>query len=687
MADDAIGEATPSASPKLPTQTPAPQSQSPRFALRRRWRLDDERGPVAPRWSAILGAAMVAGVLAGFLELGVFLFQRDVLHQVGLKTQFLNRHGVWMIPAAEFLGVVALALALGLPLRLLPARQARQALLWLLATLVFLGPILAIRGLFGWAAFLLAAGVGLRAARMVGDRPARSLRWACPAAVLLLVGHGLFHWDRLAHGEARSWQTAAPPPEGTANLLWIVLDTVRADHLSLYGYERETTPNLDRWAARGVAFEQARSAAPWTLPSHMTMLTGLWPFEHRVRIDRPYTGASPLLAEHLRDRGFATAGFVSNTGCVNACFGFDRGFSTYVDHRINQEISPYTVAKSSALGQRLVQLGNRWLRLGIDRPQEGHKRAPELLAMAREWQDRRAAGAPGRPYFLFLNLMDAHGPYRPPADFPRAYWTGPLPASPVGYTPKLGYDAQAALAAAGPAERAERQANVDAAARQLNDLYDDCIRALDARLGAYLDDMDARGELDRTWVVITSDHGEHFGDHDRFGHGNSLYNELVHVPLLLIPPRQLGADDPAAAARGARIGRVASLRDLPATVSGLLMPGTPHPFPGTSLARHWADPSGATDDDEPLLAQLEKQPIDSPEAVDGGGVRTTDALFARDRTYIRQQADEDVEEQLFELRGDPHQARDIRRETAEQGALEGLRAMWRQLVSPPVARR
>ena len=133
--------------------------------------------------------------------------------------------------------------------------------------------------------------------------------------------------------------------------------------------------------------------------------------------------------------------------------------------------------------------------------------------------------------------------------------------------------------------------------RRLGDLYDDCLLGLDAELGPFFRELRASGRLEDTWVVITSDHGEEFGEHGIFGHGVSLYNQVTHVPLILIPPgpgRRGSGDDPYASLRGRRIRIPVSLRDLPATLTSLLLPGTAHPFPGRSLARYWG-----TDDPGP----------------------------------------------------------------------------------------
>ena len=138
------------------------------------------------------------------------------------------------------------------------------------------------------------------------------------------------------------------PPAGSPNVLLIVLDTVRADHLSLYGYERPTTPFLERLARRGIRFDQARAAAPWTLASHATMFTGRWPHELDVEWPCPLREDVPTLAEHLGSLGYATAGFVGNTLYCSYDGGLDRGFTHYEDYVLDT----LSAAADGPLGQQ-----------------------------------------------------------------------------------------------------------------------------------------------------------------------------------------------------------------------------------------------------------------------------------------------------------------------------------------------
>ena len=164
---------------------------------------------------------------------------------------------------------------------------------------------------------------------------------------------------------------------------------------------RSTTPQFEKWAKQGITFEMARSAAPWTLPSHVTMFTGLWPFQHGARVDRPYLGASPTVAEHLRSRGYATAGFVSNVRICNQVYGVGKGFDTYVDYPCNHEVSLRAALNNSALGASVLEVGSR-VQLPVFRPFPFNIKpdAREITGRGQQWlgqvDGRNKARAPVR---------------------------------------------------------------------------------------------------------------------------------------------------------------------------------------------------------------------------------------------------------------------------------------------------
>ena len=244
----------------------------------------------------------------------------------------MTRHFVWLVPLID----LVLFLGIGALLAMATRRWPRRAGWWsprLIIALAIL-PALALAGrriyVEAWA--LVALGVGFRAgpgARAAPGRragagwwgpPRRCWGWSCSRRA------GSSAASRSSDGASR----AGPlPPAGSPNVLLIVLDTVRADRLSLYGYPRATTPNLERLAARGIRFDEARATAPWTLASHASFFTGRWPHELGVRWMAPLRGDFPTLAEYLGSRGYATAGFVANAGYCSYDTGLDRGFTHY----------------------------------------------------------------------------------------------------------------------------------------------------------------------------------------------------------------------------------------------------------------------------------------------------------------------------------------------------------------------
>ena len=188
------------------------------------------------------------------------------------------------------------------------------------------------------------------------------------------------------------------------NVLLLVMDTVRADRLSLHGYKRDTTPNLVRLARKGVRFDQARSTAPWTLPSHASMFTGRWPHQTGVSEDRPLDATHPTLAEFLSDRGYLTAGFVGNTYFCNSWFGLGRGFAHYEDfYDEDLVISITETLRCSALGRCLLRIAS--LPLGVER------RRKDAAAVNHDFLDWLSEQDKERPFFAFLNFFDAHTPY------------------------------------------------------------------------------------------------------------------------------------------------------------------------------------------------------------------------------------------------------------------------------------
>ncbi|MBN8549029.1 MAG: sulfatase [Deltaproteobacteria bacterium] len=300
--------------------------------------------------------------------------------------------------------------------------------------------------------------------------------------LLLVVAAGLLYLGyRAVLGRTASTASSRP------NLIFISLDTLRADRLGVYGYERPTSPFLDSWASGAAVFEHAVSTAPWTLPSHVTMLTGLYPSSHGVNKakQRGIGTVMEYLPEILHKQGYQTFAFTGG-GYVSERYGFGRGFDAFVFNH-GEDISeargfPYTI-----------------------------KMAQEKLAA----MDRT------KPYFLFLHTYAVHCPYDPPAPYGTMFSTPG--AEPVEYTKcNKYYNLQDGFTAA--------------KALYLSDRYDGSIRYLDTQIEKLFTDLRKEGFLDNTYIVITSDHGEEFFEHGRIGHKKSLHKELLLVPLIISGP-------------------------------------------------------------------------------------------------------------------------------------------------------
>jgi arylsulfatase A-like enzyme len=308
------------------------------------------------------------------------------------------------------------------------------------------------------------------------------------------------------------YAAAASPPD-RPSILVLVMDTVRADHLSLYGYERDTTPNLRAFfesSDRARLCPLAHAPGTWTLASHASLFTGTIPSSHGVdtwsmfdfatgRIRDGELRAERTLAEALREAGYRTA-FVSANSWMRHVAGMERGFDWF--------LSPLGIRPLSLLGERLRR---EWLPGFYVKEGGGDKRASVIDASARDFLE---ACAPG-PCLLVTNYMEAHAPLLPSRGF-AGTWVEPDPRMHTG-PPTLLQDT--------PAQLAYKMAR-----------YDEEILELDAELGRFLAWLDEEGWLDRSWLVITADHGEGFGEHGVTEHGTNVYGGVTHVPLLIQPP-------------------------------------------------------------------------------------------------------------------------------------------------------
>ncbi len=494
--------------------------------------------PVSGAQCVLLGCGV--GVLLGWIE---WAHLRGV--KVGLQGVILRQpeHLVWMAPLNHGAVFAALGGVLGIGARCAPGLVRLPVVVFVLIGIAAYSQCLLHPVLAGVAVVALSAGVGLLAARSAARAPRRAVRWAgrtaaVAAAVAAATGVGIAGYQRWS--QHRAVATLPAPPADAANVLLIVLDTVRADHLSLAGYHRETSPSIDALGRDGVTLTRALTTAPWTLPSHATLFTGRYPHEMSADWLTPLDDAHPTLAEVLRDRGYVTGGFVGNLLYCLANNGLGRGFARYDDLLV----TPATIAASTALARSL--LSEPYLKVDA-----GSNRADTVTDRLLDWIDQRGE----RPFFAFANYIDAH-----------AYCV-----SPEGFT---GHFGEAHPDIFDWYDFAPGQWN-DEKWNRFRDAYDDCIRFIDFQVSRIVDHLRAQGVLEHTLIVVTSDHGELFGEHGLADHGNSLYRPLVQAPLVWHYPAGL-APRPAT-------DTMVSQRDVPATLLDLIGV-TGHPLPGNSLA-------------------------------------------------------------------------------------------------------
>jgi arylsulfatase A-like enzyme len=490
-------------------------------------------------WSRLLSRA-AAGALAAFAA-GLVLCAVDAAaalvaaHEplrLAAVASLAGRSAAFLLPACMLAALLlAAVLWAAAPwhrahrwlLRLLPlawvAALFAYGVTWRAATganlgfgfVLALAAVVLLVGALSYAA--LEAAVG----RMISARTMKPIAAAVIAAVVLWAG--LLAWT-LRPERKEELPAALPPAAATRpNVLLIILDTVRPDHMSCYGYGRKTTPHIDAFAARSRVYRNTMSPGGWTLPSHASLFTGLPVSAHGCTWAHPYLDLKfDTLAEKLQAAGYQTVGLSSNS-ILSPGRLFAQGFQVYwtlpiavrpdparytLVRRLAQELCPETpAAESEKMHQQLAA----WFRKGYE---------------------------PDRPFFIFLNYIEAHVPYDPPSA--RLTWASKATAAKWRKRNQtaLVHRYKFAPGAIPPGDM-----------RELEALYDEEIAYVDGKVGELLEWLRRTGLLDNTLVMITADHGEQFGEHGLMEHQYSLYEPVLRVPLIirfrdLFPP---GTDD------------------------------------------------------------------------------------------------------------------------------------------------
>jgi arylsulfatase A-like enzyme len=641
-------------------------------------------GPSAPNGTvrqtglvSLLILSAWCGLIAGLLEVGTIVLRKSTFDPDQLYK--LSRHFVWIIPLSNLCVVFAVAL-LGCCVISAWPRGGRWLFARVICALTLLPSILIfVPRIYGLASLVVALGVATRLVPFLassGRRFRRFVVFSFPAAVAIVATLGASVWmgDRISQQRENA---RSLPRQGSPNVLLIVMDTVAAGHLSLNGYGRATSPTLVELAERGIQFNSARAASSWTLPSHASMFTGRWYHELSVGWRTPLDRAFPTLAEFLGERGYATAGIVGNTYYCATDSGLSRGFTRYQDY-IFPEL---TALKSAAMVSRALEafqmtvyftedwldsaglfpyVERVWRSLDSDR-----KRATSVNRELLGWLSNRTHAE--RPFFTFLNYFDAHYPYQLPAG--RLHRFGAEPSDKhQRYLIQQWRDVdKTTLSPEGLAFA--------------GDAYDDCIADLDEQLGKLIDGLEQRGTLENTWLFITSDHGESFGEHTGvFCHGTSLYETEVHVPLLIVPP--------AGTVLPRVVEEAVSLRDLAATIVDVAGQENGSPVPGVSLARCWRPPGSVRPIESPtplpVLAEVVASDPHAPRDYWGPPHKLAPLGAVKDTEWSYVHREGDAREELFHLRDDPNEKHNLASDPAARAALEKMRAFMGRLTAGPL---
>jgi arylsulfatase A-like enzyme len=581
------------------------------------------------------------GFVAGLTEgAGLLLFQRINWAQWG-RLMHVSKEILWISPLVDLLFFLIVTLLVWLISLLSQRIPAIRLLVFVLTFLTVYDWFTLTNRLYHRACVILALGIAVAFTRWVAKKELlsitfwrRSAPWLAAVFLLAFLGIQGGKWadERIAVTKLAS------VPQSSPNLLVIVLDTLRADHLSSYGYARKTSPEMDRIASRGVLFENAIAPCSWSLPSHASLLTGRPPSQHGMQNVQPMPwfgwnknslGGYPTLGDALQHKGYRTAAFSANRIYFTSNVGLGRGFIHFEDYfdsvgdslvrtLYGREFARLYLNRSekSKMTRALRHMGlDSWL----DKDSEGsgdfggaygvRKRASLVNQELLQWIDRDRQ----HPFFAFLNYLDVHYSYGGPRGYPKPDW--------------------------------DRGTVIDE--------YDAGLKYVDDYIGRLLRDLEQRGLAENTIVVVTSDHGESLGAHGLSYHGAALYRELIQVPLIISFPQQIPS--------GLRVKTPVGNAAIAATIMDLLGDGDQSAFPGPSLTVLWKSPTLQTKWPDPI-SELAKTDIIVPadRVVEGKIPIATNGWM---RSVVTRRwhliAHEKFGLQLYDWTNDPNESRNL----------------------------
>jgi arylsulfatase A-like enzyme len=522
-------------------------------------------------------------------------------------------------------GIQIVILLLALALAFVTRRKLWSGTLFAIGFFCFLAipdlVKLLLPGVAHWLMWCIALLGAFQIARVVNRHVhSRLAPWmiGVPALVVLCA---------LSYGRVREFSqlSALPKPPNSPNVLVIIVDTLRADHLSPYGYTRDTSPYLTQLAQQGVLFQNAISPSSWTLPSHASMLTGLYPHDTHVETDKDIlSGSLPNLGDAMKKRGYRTAAFSANYYLFCRAHGFIHGFSHFEGYEQTIGGILEEVPLSQFILGKLTQFttGEPDAFFGVKNAATAEKIDDDALGWIESGH---------RPFFVVLNYIDLHEPAIPPEPYLHMYTSDAKARNESMY-----FQDTCSWSEVDPSCDSERP--------QFLSIYDGSIRYVDDSIQRLLSELNDHNLLKNTIVVFTSDHGQEFGDHGIYGHGKSLYRQVIKVPLIFWKPGIVPAS--------VRVQTPVSLTDIPATILDLTATDDKQALPGHSLATLWRSSEPVTGWPEPIseLARLHWFTKDAPNY--NSPVRS---IVTPEWHYIRQ----DGKDLLFDWKTDTDEAHDL----------------------------
>jgi arylsulfatase A-like enzyme len=641
----------------------------------------DHNPSLARSWNArlLLVVGPGFGIATGLIEgAGLLFFQRLNWARWGPMIH-VSREIIWISPIVDVVFFFLLALICSALARFAPRLPSFRALVLLLTFLSVYDWLTLTGRLDHRACLLLALGVAVAFARWCAKREigflqfwTRATPWLIAAWLLAFAG---IQGGRWLH--ERDIVAKLPPAQpGAPNVLVIVVDTLRADHLASYGYGRATSPNFDRLAQQGVLFENAISTTSWSLPAHVSLLTGRYQFEHGIENVQPEPwlgwggrslGGFPTLGETLQQKGYRTGAFSANRTYFTTTLGFSRGFQHFEDYfhspadmfvrtLYGREFARIYLNRSdkSKVKRALRYLGMNSM---LDKDSEGsgnyggaqgvRKRADVVNQEVLRWTDQgtidqgmiEQRSSERRPFFAFLNYFDVHYPYGGPPTYPKPDW--------------------------------DRGGRIDE--------YDASVKYADDAIGRLMQEFDRRGLLKNTLVIITSDHGESLGQHGLTYHGQALYRELIHVPLLIWYPDHV----PAKMKLATPVSNAAIASTIMDLVGARTGARTPDIFPAPSLSALW-QPGGGLNWPDPL-AELARNDIADKEDKAAGKIVPT-ASTGSMKSLITPQwqliTHESMGDQLYDWEQDPTESTNLVHAQEGQSTAANLKSRMENVMSP-----